>query len=52
MSGRSVVVTRVVKKNGTVIRTDTFKSVYKPSEEVVRVGTKVTTPSTPATTTP
>lgn len=52
VSGRSVVVTRVVKKNGTVIRTDTFKSVYKPSEEVVRVGTKVTTPSTPATTTP
>jgi len=51
-SGRTVVVTRVVKKNGAVIRTDTFKSVYKPAEEVVRVGTKVVTPSTPSTTTP
>ncbi|TDB39040.1 MAG: hypothetical protein D9V44_05070 [Actinobacteria bacterium] len=52
VSGRSVIVTRIVKKNGAVIRTDTFKSVYKPSEEVVRVGTKVVKPSTPSTTTP
>jgi vancomycin resistance protein YoaR len=50
--GRSVVVTRTVTKNGTVVRTDTFKSTYKPSEEVVRVGTKVVAPSTPTTTTP
>ncbi len=51
-SGRTIVVTRVVKKNGTVIRTDTFKSVYKAVEEVVRVGTKVTSPSTTPTPTP
>jgi len=50
--GRSVVVTRTVTKNGSVIRTDTFKSVYKASEEVVRVGTGAAAPSIPATTTP
>ncbi len=50
--GRSIVVTRTVTKNGTVVRTDTFKSTYKASEEVVRVGTKVVAPSTPTTTTP
>ncbi|TLM78550.1 MAG: hypothetical protein FDZ70_03965, partial [Actinobacteria bacterium] len=50
--GKSVVVTRIVKKGGQVIRTDTFKSVYKVKTEVVRVGTKpVSTPtsSTPTT---
>jgi hypothetical protein len=41
----------VVKKGGKVVRTDTFKSVYKAVEEVVRVGTKVTS-SSPTTTTP
>lgn len=51
-SGRTIVVTRVVKKNGEVVRTDTFKSVYKAVEEVVRVGTKVTSPSTTPTPTP
>lgn len=51
-SGRSVVVTRKVTKNGKVIREDTFKSVYKSSEEVVRVGTKVTKPSAPSTSSP
>lgn len=51
-SGRTIVVTRTVKKDGKVLHTDTFKSVYKATEEVVRVGTKVTTPSTPSTTTP
>jgi vancomycin resistance protein YoaR len=50
--GRSTVVTRTVTKNGAVLRTDTFKSVYRASEEVVRVGTKVVAPSTPTTTTP
>jgi vancomycin resistance protein YoaR len=49
--GRSIVVTRTVTKNGAVVRTDTFKSVYRASEEVVRVGTKVVAPSTPTTTT-
>ena len=50
--GRSIVVTRTVTRNGSVIRTDTFKSTYKASEEVVRVGTQPVTPSTPTTTTP
>ena len=50
--GRSISVTRTVTKNGAVVRTDTFRSVYKASEEVVRVGTKVVAPSTPTTATP
>lgn len=49
VKGRTVVVTRTVTKNGKVIRTDTFKSVYKPSTEVVRVGTKTVSPSKPST---
>jgi len=53
VSGRTIVVTRVVTKNGAEIRRDTFKSVYRATEEVVRVGTKpVAAPSTPATSTP
>lgn len=40
VSGRTIVVTRTVTKSGSVVRTDTFKSVYRPVEEVVRVGTK------------
>lgn len=48
--GLSVIVTRIVKKNGVVVRKDTFKSVYRPAEEVVRVGTKVVS-STPSTST-
>ncbi|MDI6712265.1 MAG: VanW family protein [Anaerosomatales bacterium] len=54
VKGRSVIVTRIVKKDGAVIRKDTFKSVYRPAEEVVRVGTKVvsSTPSTSTTTGP
>lgn len=52
VSGRTVVVTRTVTKDGVVVRKDSFKSVYKPSEEVVRIGTKVTAPSTPPTSTP
>jgi vancomycin resistance protein YoaR len=50
VKGRSVIVTRIVKKNGVVVRKDTFKSVYRPAEEVVRVGTKVVS-STPSTST-
>jgi vancomycin resistance protein YoaR len=50
--GRSISVTRIVTKNGAVVRTETFKSVYKASGEVVRVGTKVVAPSTPTSTTP
>ncbi len=52
VSGRTVVVTRKVTLNGKVVREDTFKSVYKASEEVVRVGTKETKPSTPSTSSP
>ncbi|MBE0477144.1 MAG: VanW family protein [Coriobacteriia bacterium] len=40
VDGRKCVVTRTVRKGGTVVRTDTFTSVYKPKEEVVRVGTR------------
>lgn len=46
-SGRTIIVTRHVMLNGTEIRTETFKSVYRAVQEVVRVGTKV-----PASTTP
>ena len=49
VSGRTIVVTRTVTKGGSVVRTDTFKSVYRPVEEVVRVGTK---PVPSETTTP
>lgn len=50
VKGRSVIVKRIVKKDGVVIRQDTFKSVYRPAEEVVRIGTKVVS-STPSTST-
>lgn len=40
VSGRSITVKRFVKKDGKVVRTDTFVSKYKPKVEVVRVGTK------------
>ena len=39
-TGRTCVVTRTVSRGGTLVRTDTFTSVYKPKVEVVRVGTK------------
>lgn len=52
-SGRTIVVTRIVTKGGAEIRRDTFKSVYRPTEEVVRVGTMpAPVASTPATSTP
>lgn len=49
VSGRTIVVVRHVLHNGVEIRKDTFKSVYKPAEEVVRVGTGAAAPSAPAT---
>ena len=51
VSGRTIVVVRHVKKNGVEIRTDSFKSVYRAEEEVVRVGTGAAG-STPTTTSP
>ena len=53
VSGRTIIVTRVVTKGGAEVRRDSFKSVYRPTQEVVRVGTKaVAVPSSPTTTTP
>lgn len=40
ITGRTMTVKRTVTKDGTVIRTDEFVSVYKPKVQVVRVGTK------------
>jgi len=40
VDGRTIVVKRIVKKDGTVVREDTFRSVYKSKQEIVRVGTK------------
>jgi vancomycin resistance protein YoaR len=40
IDGRTVSVTRTVKKGNAVVRTDTFTSDYSPKIEVVRVGTK------------
>ena len=40
VTGRTCTVTRTVKKGGEVVREDTFKSVYRPKIEIVRVGTK------------
>ncbi len=50
VDGAKVTVVRTVTKNGQVVRTDTFLSLYKPKEETVRVGTRagsVTTSRTP-----
>lgn len=52
ISGRSIKVERVVKKDGKVVRTDSFVSNYKPKTEVVRVGTKPKPTSKPTTQTP
>lgn len=52
VSGRTIIVVRHVFSGGVEIRTDTFKSVYKPAEEVVRVGTGGASPSSPTTPTP
>ncbi len=50
VSGRTIVVSRTVRKGGTVVRTDTFKSVYRAVEEVVRVGTKPVASQSPTST--
>lgn len=53
VDGRTITVERIVKKDGKVIRTDEFVSVYKPKVQVVRVGTKPKVPpARPVTTTP
>jgi uncharacterized protein YabE (DUF348 family) len=51
VDGKRCVVTRTVKLNGTLVRTDTFTSVYTPKDETLNVGTKGAV-SKPATTTP
>lgn len=43
VDGRTITVKRIVKKDGTVVREDTFRSVYKSKQEIVRVGTKKST---------
>jgi vancomycin resistance protein YoaR len=40
VDGRSITVTRVVKKDGSVVREDDFRSNYRTKTEIVRVGTK------------
>jgi vancomycin resistance protein YoaR len=47
VDGRRVVVVRTVTLNGQVVRKDTFTSLYKPKQEVVRVGTAPLTPIPP-----
>jgi vancomycin resistance protein YoaR len=51
MVGGKAIVTRTVKKNGTVVRTDTFTSNYTPVDETIKVGTKAAA-SKPTTSTP
>ncbi len=46
ITGRTITVQRIVSKDGKVMRTDDFKSVYKPKAQVVRVGTKPKSSST------
>jgi resuscitation-promoting factor RpfB len=41
VDGRRIVVKRIVKKGTTIIREDTFTSVYRPKTQIVRIGTKV-----------
>ena len=58
VDGRSVVVKRIVRKGGTIVREDSFRSVYTPKTEVVKVGTlpvsepETDTASAPAVPTP
>lgn len=51
VDGKRLVVTRTVKENGRVVRTDTFTSNYRPKNATVKLGTKPTGSKT-ATTTP
>lgn len=50
VEGKTITVKRIVSKDGKVIRTDSFTSVYKPKTEVVRVGTKEKKKDTDTTT--
>ncbi|MBN2405041.1 MAG: G5 domain-containing protein, partial [Coriobacteriia bacterium] len=50
VTGRTITVTRTVTKDGSVVREDSFKSVYRGTEEVIRVGTKPATSSTTTST--
>jgi len=50
VTGRTCIVTRTVTKSGKIIRTDNFKSVYRPKTQVVRVGTKPAGSSTSTST--
>ncbi len=52
VDGRTIVVTRIVTKDGSEVRRDTFNSVYRPKAEVVRVGTKKASKPTTQTATP
>jgi uncharacterized protein YabE (DUF348 family) len=45
VDGKSITVTRTVTKDGKVVRTDNFVSVYKPKSQTVRVGTKTQVPA-------
>lgn len=49
VTGRTCVVTRSVTKGGSVVRTDSFRSVYRPKIAVVRVGTKAPSKATSGT---
>jgi vancomycin resistance protein YoaR len=52
VDGKTITVKRIVTKDGKVVRTDSFVSVYRPKAQVVRVGTKKVPTSTTATDTP
>lgn len=50
VDGKTIIVTRTVKRGGALVREDKFKSVYKTKEEVVLVGTAPVPGTTPTTT--
>lgn len=43
--GRTITVKRIVKKDGELVREDSFRSVYRTKKEIVRVGTKESSPT-------
>ena len=45
VDGRRIIVKRTVTKGGSLVREDTFTSVYTPKEETVRVGIRADTPT-------
>jgi vancomycin resistance protein YoaR len=50
--GRTITVKRIVKKDGELVREDSFRSVYRSKTETVRVGTKKASTSASATVSP